>query len=223
MRSSATASILPGTSGRRLPFGEEPGGDHDEGRLHELGRLDRHAGDEQPAPRALDLLADEEHRTISARQTTSRTSAARRTWRGVRNDSADHQQRARAARRRRGAARSAGCRARAARRPAGSPRRRARSRSSSSSSDQRDHRPVDGPPPVGKRRAVSAADHATASIGVCVERGDRRGGTPRRAPRNRRTGRRRRRPARAARPARPPVDARRRRPPCAPRCRGRRR
>ncbi len=42
-------------------FGKEPGADDDEGRLHEFRRLDGKAGDPDPTPAALDLLAEEQH------------------------------------------------------------------------------------------------------------------------------------------------------------------
>ena len=43
---------------RRAAFGEGPGGEHDEGRLHELRRLDAERPEHDPAMRALDLGAE---------------------------------------------------------------------------------------------------------------------------------------------------------------------
>jgi hypothetical protein len=43
-------------------FREQPGGQHHEGRFHELGGLEADAGKIQPAARALDLGADEQRR-----------------------------------------------------------------------------------------------------------------------------------------------------------------
>ena len=70
---------------RRLSpaFGEGPGGQNDESRLDEFGRLKA----EDPAPRALDLRA-EHQREHDQREGDRRTAAApaRRTWRGERNE-----------------------------------------------------------------------------------------------------------------------------------------
>ncbi len=55
---NASAMMLPGTSLRARAFRESPGDEHDKGRLQEFRRL--HA--ENPAARALDLLAEEQRR-----------------------------------------------------------------------------------------------------------------------------------------------------------------
>ena len=62
MASRIRAKTLPGMSVRARVLGEQPGDDDDEGRLHELRRLQREAGEVDPAARALDLDADEQRR-----------------------------------------------------------------------------------------------------------------------------------------------------------------
>jgi hypothetical protein len=49
-----------GNVGPAAAFGEQPGRDDDEGRLHELRRLHRNATEEEPAPGSFDLLPDEQ-------------------------------------------------------------------------------------------------------------------------------------------------------------------
>ena len=87
MMRSTTASILPGTSGRRLPSAKS----HavmtmKAGLMNSEGWIDMPARKSQ---RREPLISSPTNSTriISARQTKSRSSAARRTWRGVRKES----------------------------------------------------------------------------------------------------------------------------------------
>ena len=60
--SSISANVFAGMSGRLCRFAEQPGDEDDKGGLEEFGRLDVDAEDDQPAPRALDLGAEEGRR-----------------------------------------------------------------------------------------------------------------------------------------------------------------
>jgi hypothetical protein len=61
MTSRIMAKKIAGNFGLALMLGEQPGADDDEGRLHEFRRLDRDEGNGDPAARALDFHADEQH------------------------------------------------------------------------------------------------------------------------------------------------------------------
>ena len=71
--SSSRASRLPGTSLRLRAFRKGPGGENDEGGLQEFRRLNA----ENPAPRALDLLAEEQRRDDKRHATRRRRAAPR--------------------------------------------------------------------------------------------------------------------------------------------------
>jgi hypothetical protein len=88
MTSSATASILPGTSGRRLPSANSQAVmTMKAGLISSDGCTDMPATNSQ---RREPLISSptKSTSTIIARKTTSMTSAVRRTWRGVISDKA---------------------------------------------------------------------------------------------------------------------------------------
>ena len=91
MRSSATASIFPGTSGRRLPSAKSQAVmTMKAGFMNSEGWIDMPARNSQRREPLISWPM-KSTATISTRQTRSMISAVRRTWRGVRNESPDHQ------------------------------------------------------------------------------------------------------------------------------------
>ena len=116
-----SAMMSPGNRSLLRLMGEQPGGDHREGRLEEFRRLQRQARQVNPAPRALDLDADDHGQRQqdreddegddgdapdAARATAARRRSSRQAGRQQRQDA--------------GAGRSGRCRARCARRRPGS-------------------------------------------------------------------------------------------------------
>ena len=175
--------------------------------LDEFRGLQREAGEVDPAPRALDLDADDEgergQRRARSTKPITRQRAARRAARSSETPSMIAERRPAAART--GGARDRSGRGRCARRPPGWPPASGSTPKHDQHAERRQRPAVDGPPPAAEDAAVVRAEPGSCRPPQTSGARQRaRHGAERIAalPRNRRTGRTRRRPATAAPPRR---------------------